>query len=547
LRCAARAKVACTLLSVCWLCTSCGGSGSASGGPGTDSGPGADGSAAGSPLAPGLWFASTSACEFPAPKLTSARNADPPIVVTASSLPVVNDLALDAKGNAWVVGSGSNDVFRIPAAALTKSGTATADLVIQSAALESPGNLAFDASGSLWVANRPVVGKGAPGDGSILRFDVPGGASGMTTLAPKATITSTKASDLFEIGGMAFDASQNLWVTSFVGLVRFDNPRGQSGPAALAPGAVINKTGFANDIYFYSVAFDASGSLWASSSDGLHYLTSITEFKNPGSLRGRSSPAAAATIQGAMDVLPAGGLAFDVAGNLWMTTGGSVLMYSNPSSLTGSVKTSPAVDIELDVTYAPTTNSHLLFFPPPAIVQDAGPTQDAQGEGAGADATRSTDASDASEVGSVIQTFTFSNVVGSGIDSSPLASPPCCGSTPEAGSDALDAILIVEATDGRTLTCNLSGAFIVGATFTLADTNTDTGTSPSNCTYRQPGDGQSAPQWVSNGGSVTIESMAGPAFTFALRAATMVADPSVASNTASGTFTLDGTGTTTVQ
>jgi ligand-binding sensor domain-containing protein len=198
-----------------------------------------------------------------------------------------------------------------------------------------------------------------------VRFDITGGLSGMLDLAPTVRITSATAGDLFQIGNIAFDRAQNLWVTSFVGLLRFDDPGSQSGDVALTPGAVIEKDGYAKNLYFYSVAFDAGGALWAASGDGLHYLTSVTEFKDPASLLGRSSPAAAATITGDADLLPAGGLAFDGAGNLWMATGESIVMYSGPPELSGIVSPAPAITLKVAGRAAPTTNSHLVFFPPP--------------------------------------------------------------------------------------------------------------------------------------------------------------------------------------
>lgn len=233
-------------------------------------------------------------------------------------------------------------------------------------ALKSPGNLTFDADGALWVANRQSPGSGTTDEGSIVRFDIPSGLSGTQDLAPTVQMTSATPGDLFQIGNIAFDGAQNLWVTSFVGLLRFDDPGSQSGAVTAEPGAVIDKNGYANNLYFYSVAFDASGALWAASGDGLHYLTSVTKFKDPGSLTGRSSPDAAATIVGDADLLPAGGLAFDSAGNLWMATGESILMYSGPGALSGIVSPGPAITLQVMGHASPTTNTHLVFFPSPA-------------------------------------------------------------------------------------------------------------------------------------------------------------------------------------
>jgi ligand-binding sensor domain-containing protein len=371
LQAAPRASVAGNIVLACFVFASCGGSGS----PTDASTPEASTPEASTPEASTaapeasaseveLWYGGTSLCAFTQGQLQTSASTTPGIVVSTSLVTAVSDVALDASGNVWVVGSGSDNVFRFPAGSVLTSGSAQPDLVIQSAALDNPGNLVFDAAGSLWVANRPSSDSGTP-DGSVVRFDISSGMSGTQNVTPVTRITSPTPGDLFEIGNIAFDGAQNLWVTSFVGLLRFDKPRGQSGDVALAPSAVIEKDGYANDLYFYSIAFDANGDLWAASGDGLHHLTSVSEFQNVKSFYGRSSPAAAATITGGTDVLPAGGLAFDGNQNLWMATAQAILMYSGPGELIGTTNPVPAITLNVVGPAEPTTNTHLAFFPSP--------------------------------------------------------------------------------------------------------------------------------------------------------------------------------------
>jgi hypothetical protein len=497
----------------------------------------------------GLWYAGGAVCGLAQRQLQASAGIVPQIVVHIPALTTVSDVALDANGNAWAVGPGSNSVFRLPAAALAGSVGATPDLVIQSTALDSPGNLTFDASGALWVANRPMSATGAPPDGSIVRFDIPHGMSGMQNLAPTARFTSTKAGDLFEIGNIAFDAAQNLWVSSFAGLVRFDNPRSKSGDVAESPGAVIDKSGYKNDIFFYSVAFDAAGSLWASSGDGLLYLTSVSEFKDPGSLRGRSSPAAAATIKGTAEALPAGGLAFDANGNLWQANAGAILMYSAPQTLSGTVTPTPAITLTVTRQAAPTTNAHLMFFPRP-IMQDAGTGAPDTGNGD----SGTTDAPDAgigdsgtdadAGIPNATGNFAVSNAVGTNASSMPI-SAPCCGVAVQTESDASSEVVLVfngTGTSERNLDCELWGPLAVGTTYML----TNTGANTSNCKYREGIAGLGEGQWISSGGTLTVDSVTGKTFTFTLHAATMVANSGVVNNPAMGTFQLDGMGTVTL-
>jgi sugar lactone lactonase YvrE len=308
-----------------------------------------------------LWYAGPSLCAFSHDQIQQSGEGAPTVILSTAALTELSDVAFDGRGNAWVVGAGSDDVFRLPADRLTNRGQVTPDLVLQSAALSSPGNLVFDSGGSLWVANRGVSSGAGGRDGSLVRFDVPADGAGLVTLDPVAQLSSDTPGDLFEIGSISLDPDQNLWVTSFTGILRFDRPSSASGQVTVTPGAVIDTSGYTDDSYFYSVAFDAGGTLVAASADGLHHLTRLSGFANPAGLTGRSSPAPLFMISGEEDLLPAGGLAFDQAGDVWMATGVSILRYSNPSALTGTVDVAPSLTLGVTAAHAPSINSHLLL------------------------------------------------------------------------------------------------------------------------------------------------------------------------------------------
>ena len=314
----------------------------------------------------GLWYGGVSLCGFAHEQLAASSDNNPQVIVPLADVSAVTDVAFDANGNAWVVGTGSDSVFRFSAASLAEPTSAKPDLELSSADLSDPGNLTFDSNGSLWVATRPPMKNGRVEPGSVLRFSIPDDASGKLSLSAAAQISSTTEDDLDLIGNITFDSDHNLWLSSLVGLLRFDNPLKKKGTLALDPGAVIDKSGYDDNQYFYSIAFDSSGALWAASGDGLHYLTSVTEFADPGSLEGRSSPDVTAKIMGPADLLPAGGIAFDATGNLWMARGNGLVMYSDPGSLSGTV--SPDADLTIDVKgdAVPSTNSHLSFAPLPS-------------------------------------------------------------------------------------------------------------------------------------------------------------------------------------
>lgn len=391
------------LVPVCLLCASCAGAApgpesSQAGAPGgknhassADAGVLADGSAmhSGKPQGPAqsdaatagapqqgstegaveLWYGGVALCGFTRERLKASASVDPDVLLSTSSLKAVSDVAIDGAGNAWVVGPASTHVFRFKAAALKPPAKAPQDpqslepdLELVSDALTSPGNLTFAADGTLWVANQGGE-TDVTEEGSIVGFTIPEGASGTQDLTPTVRITSATQGDLFQLGNIAFDDAGNLWATSFVGLLRFDDPAARSGDVALEPDAVIEKDGYDNNLYFYSAAFDANHDLWTASADGYHYLTSLTKFADPASLTGRSSPAAAVTIAGNRDVLPAGGLAFDGAGNIWMATGASLVMYSSPGDLSGKVDPAAAVTIMVKGDAAPSINTHLIMIP----------------------------------------------------------------------------------------------------------------------------------------------------------------------------------------
>ena len=312
-----------------------------------------------------LWYAGTALCGFTHDQLGKSNSSYPAILVTSQSFSAFSDVAVDANGNVWAVGVGSNEVLRFPAGAVGRAGKATPDLVIRSAALQSPGNLVFDKNGNLWVANQQTdTGTGLSDFGSIIRFDRPQSLSGTQNLAPAVQIRTSSASDLFRLGAIAFDAAGSLWVTSFAGMLRFNDPQGRSGQVTVDPDAVIAISGYPNNVYFYAMAFDGSGALWAAAASGAS-LNSIMKFSNPGPLSGRSSPRPVVTIAGPGDILPAGGLAFDHNGNLWTANGAAILMYTRPDALSGDVDPAPAITLNVFNQASPSLNAHLIFHPRP--------------------------------------------------------------------------------------------------------------------------------------------------------------------------------------
>jgi len=310
-----------------------------------------------------LWYAGSRAiCGFTPSQLTTGSDENPAILVTSGATTVFSDVALDEAGDVWATDSDGDELLRFPAASLKSSGRVEPDLVLRSSALHRPGNLAFDRDGRLWVANRPIVADGGCDAGSILRFDALPTSGGTQEIGPSLRLGAATREDLLCLGAIAFDASGNLWATSYAGILRFDDPGGLSGDVALAPGAVISVAGYEN-YSFYTVAFDAGGALWAAAQTGGFNLTSVVKFTDPGSLSGVSRPDPAVVIEGEPELFPAGGLAFDAEGDLWLATADAVLEYADPGALSGAVNPAPAMVLSVRNEAAPSLYGHLVFFP----------------------------------------------------------------------------------------------------------------------------------------------------------------------------------------
>jgi hypothetical protein len=146
--------------------------------------------------------------EYTASQLTASGSPAPTVVDTISGQNF--GLAFDGSGNLWVVGTGS--LVEYSSSQLTGSGTPTPAISIGddgSQSLNSPLGMAIDASGGIWVAN----GNSPPF--TLVKFSASQlAASGTPT--PAVTLTAS-GSSIDEPGGLAFDASGNLWLSNLTG------------------------------------------------------------------------------------------------------------------------------------------------------------------------------------------------------------------------------------------------------------------------------------------------------------------------------------------
>lgn len=231
--------------------------------------------------------------------------------------------AFDRAGNLWAVGGTTADpaVLRLPAAAFAATGPLTPDRKVDIVGLgctPATSALAFDKAGALWVASEcgNAIFKLSPAQLA---------ASGSVVPSVKLTVGSP--------GGMALDASGNLWVAADGKLARFD--AAVLSESAAAPSVVLRpltKAVGGGELHPGALAFDASGNLWTHDFGG-NVLFHI--------------PAADLAAVTAKDVVPPalvtvgvgailGGLAFDEGGGLWTTYAQGKFARLAPPQLTVS-------------------------------------------------------------------------------------------------------------------------------------------------------------------------------------------------------------------
>jgi sugar lactone lactonase YvrE len=231
-----------------------------------------------------------------------------------------------AQSSLWTASGTTAAILRLAPEQLQGTGDRTPATAVTtpSALVGLLAGLAFDARGSMWITssddNRLI--SLAPG-----ALDSSGSRTATTVIAPPVLRVPV---------ALAFDRQHRLWVANFGNgtLVRFDAPQllpgGDPSPAVVVSGAGTPA----------SLAFDADGSLWVSDNQ-LQTISKYTEAQLTAS--GSPVPAVVLRSTGNSAFAPLG-LAFDVAGNLWVANLGSANVVAfSPAQLATSGSPEPHI------------------------------------------------------------------------------------------------------------------------------------------------------------------------------------------------------------
>jgi sugar lactone lactonase YvrE len=291
----------------------------------------------------GLWvansdFSDPDLIEIAASDLGTSGDPTPAVVLSPSvqNLSEPEGMAVDQSGDLWVANAGNGSLVEFTSAQLSASGNPTPVETITG--LDNPLSLAFDADGDLWVSNCGGTCDGSGPTGAGIAEYTPSQLAAGGDVTPSVTVTG-----LSQPGALTFDGSGDLWVSGCggqgcsSGSVSEYTPSQLSTSGSPSPSVIISGSDEFDDL-----AFDASGDLWIDSEQN-----DIVEYA-PSQLSTSGSPSPNVTITPdsslggqLLGVFPFA-LAFDSAGDLWVTGSPSTLVEYTPSQLSSSGSPSPA-------------------------------------------------------------------------------------------------------------------------------------------------------------------------------------------------------------
>jgi streptogramin lyase len=273
------------------------------------------GNATGSSANPGFLTA------FP---LSASGNVAPSAVITPAAYHGPYGEAFDSVGDLWTASFYDNMIYEFTPDQLVASGSPTPKVALNLATLGSAGaeGLAFDSAGDLWVMGFT--------SGKLYEF-TPGQLAASSSPQPAVTITSPGGP-----GYGAFDTSGDLWVSDFDANTLVEYTPGQlAATGAPAPAVTISTDGSGSISEPWGVAFDASDDLWLSNFGG----DTLVKF-TPSQLQSSGSPTPATVISSGLAGLT--GIGIDSDGDLWATSFNDVVEEFSPEQLATTGSPTPA-------------------------------------------------------------------------------------------------------------------------------------------------------------------------------------------------------------
>jgi len=225
-----------------------------------------------------IWIASCSSdsvVQFPQGKPGLAFNIQPLDDMGESLVIKPFDIAIDAKGNAWVTGNESNSVI-----AVDKEGNLLHSLIgddAQEAGIFLPMGAATDTLGNVWIANSGITKIICDGTTVPTLIDIIALTEDPFFTGPNASVTMIsgdgtptgpfKGGGLLVPWGIAVDGNDNVWVSNFQGsaVSQLCGASTENCPPGLETGDPISPNGG----YFFdglkrntAVEIDPSGNVW---------------------------------------------------------------------------------------------------------------------------------------------------------------------------------------------------------------------------------------------------------------------------------------------
>ncbi len=236
-----------------------------------------------------------------------------------------------SKQSLWAADAEAGRVVELPPPALKRSGMPT-PVVLDSSSLHLVTGVAFDKSNNLWVSTFVD---------NVLEF-TPAQLQNLGTVSNPAAQASIGSADFLALDGCAFDSSGDLWIVDFNGGAVHELTQAQlnagSNPS-ITPAITITSASLSDPQFD---VFDGSGNLWISSSNNSEIIQfSLSQLGSGGS----KTPAVVLSNNGGSLDFPAE-MAFDKKGNLWVanTGNGTAVMFAK-SQLAASGSPTPKVTL----------------------------------------------------------------------------------------------------------------------------------------------------------------------------------------------------------